>query len=90
MKNGDFFHDTVDVIHQLVFVKHFDCNLKIWVVLVIGEENATEGAGTENLSLRINLIIPAQLSDALLLATLANFDDLAFHRLYGVIAIFAL
>ena len=90
MKNGDFFHDTVDVIHQLVFVKHFDRNLKVWVVLVIGEENATEGTGTENLSLRINLIIPAQLSDALLLATLTNFDDLAFHRLDGVIAIFAL
>ena len=90
VQDGDLLHYAVNVVHELIFVQHLDGNLELSVVFVVGQENTAECASAEHLRLRVDLVIAAQLSHTLLLATLANLDDLALHWLDIVTAIFVL
>jgi len=71
VENGDFLHDTVDIISQLDLIENLDCNLKVFVMLVRREENAAECTDTKDLSLRIDVIILLELMDTLLFIALA-------------------
>ena len=50
MQDGDLLHDTVNVVHELVFVEHFNGDLEVRVVLVVREEDTAKRASAEHLS----------------------------------------
>ena len=69
-----FFHDTVDVGPQLLFVQHLDGHLEILVMLVRCKEHSTKGTHSEHLRLGVNVIVLLEFVHSLLFVALAHLD----------------
>ena len=71
-----------------MLIKHFDGDLKVLIVLVGSEEDSTEGAHTEHLSLGVDVVVLFELVHALLLVALARLNlaalNVCLHRLVSV------
>ena len=82
VENGDFLHDAINIVSQLLLVQYFDCNEMIWVKFVVGLKDSSKGTDSKDLSLCINMIVLLQLVYSLLFASLIRFDkNLAIRSL---------
>ena len=78
MQNCDLLHDAVNIVAQLYLVKHLDSHLEVFVMLIRGQEDATEGSNAEYLCLRVDMVILFELMHTLLFVALTciNLDSL--------------
>ena len=81
IQNCYLFHNTVDIVSQLVLVEYFDGDLEVFLELICRHEHSSEGTNSEDFGLVVNNIVLLQLMYTLLLATLIWIDLLSVQRL---------
>lgn len=69
MKNGNFFHNAVNVVNKLLFVKNFNGNFVRGIMFVVGHENFSKSSGSKNLSFAVDHVVLLKLVNSLLHAT---------------------
>ena len=64
-------HDVVQILLQLAFVQHLDCNVHVCVETICRLEHSTERACSKDFRLLVDDVVLFKLSNALLLESLA-------------------
>ena len=90
VQDRDLLHDAVNVVAQLYLVEHFDRHLEVFVMLIRGQKDAAEGANTEHLCLRVNVVILFKLMHTLLFITLTRLNIRSLDSSLGRSAVLGL
>ena len=79
VKDRHFFNDAVDILFELMLVKNFDRDFKVFIMSVGRHEHSAKGAHSQDFGFGVDHVVELELVDSLLLSASVGRNLLAIE-----------